>query len=214
MHTQVQLRGILQGRSYIQDYLQAYSKGICGCTNTMFIGRTVFDIVGNFRTDQRYLEDADMWWRIAYRYPTIGFVQEPTAVYHLGVANSLSHRNWGIQVHLNLIERHLVLSEQSGRRPALEHCARRILNLLMRSMLFQARGPDIRLVLDRHGSLFSRKYVRIMRVLIKWPGLIARACHVASGIARALRLRRVPVRKPRHIQRSATTAAREEPTTE
>jgi len=57
---------------------------------SLLIRREVFDQVGRFMPELRYTEDADMWWRITYAFPSMGMVSEPMAVYHVARSGSLT----------------------------------------------------------------------------------------------------------------------------
>lgn len=95
------------GRSWIPDFkaispesregiVQDYFKAACSgpeimWTSAVAVWKEVFAKIGDFRIDIRNGEDADMWLRIALKYP-IAFSREVTAIYYLGTENSAINR--------------------------------------------------------------------------------------------------------------------------
>ncbi|MHC5098093.1 MAG: glycosyltransferase family 2 protein, partial [Planctomycetota bacterium] len=80
---------LLAGRDYYEDYFDAYKAGASGNTNTMLIQKEVLLEAGLFRPSQARMNDEDMWFRIAYRHPKVGYLTTPLAIYHRGVADSI-----------------------------------------------------------------------------------------------------------------------------
>lgn len=76
----------------LPDYLKAAGSGPeIMWTSAVVVWKEIFEKIGNFRTDIGNGEDADMWLRIALKYP-IAFSTEVTAIYHLGTENSAINR--------------------------------------------------------------------------------------------------------------------------
>ncbi|MHC4551242.1 MAG: glycosyltransferase family 2 protein, partial [Planctomycetota bacterium] len=65
------------------DYLTAYANYGYAWTGTLMIQRDVFGVVGAFEPGMKRAQDTDLWFRIAYQFPQIGYVSEPLAIYHL-----------------------------------------------------------------------------------------------------------------------------------
>jgi len=74
---------LLKGYEYFESFFAAFIKDAWGCTDTMLIKKNIIIEAGMFPKGQALGEDLDLWWRIAYHYPKIGYVSEPIAVYHL-----------------------------------------------------------------------------------------------------------------------------------
>ncbi len=66
----------------VQRYFSAVLGGVTFQTSSFVIHRSVFEQVGRFDPDLRSGEDVDMWCRIAFRYPWIGYGVEPSYCYH------------------------------------------------------------------------------------------------------------------------------------
>ncbi|MCF7954853.1 MAG: glycosyltransferase family 2 protein [Phycisphaerae bacterium] len=189
-------REIMRGKDLWDDYFKAFATGVWGCTDTMIINRKAFEEAGMFLTGQPRANDLDMWFRIANIYPEFGFVCEPLAVYYLEIDESISRKQAHLQWHEEFISRHLEIAEEHGRLKAFEPCATFMLRLWMRSMLFGARGKEIRNLLSRFGYLLPWGFRVSMRILTIYPKVTQAGCMAISRIVRALNLRRQVVRKP------------------
>jgi glycosyltransferase involved in cell wall biosynthesis len=76
----------LGSKDYFENYFEAAFKGLCPViTSTMLIHREVFNELGVFDPCLVRCDDLDLWWRITYRYPKIGYLSEPLVVVHLDV---------------------------------------------------------------------------------------------------------------------------------
>jgi len=66
----------------IENYFKVQSAYHFSCSSSMVINRQVFKSVGEFDTSiSQYGEDLDMWFRIALKYPQIGYSSRVGAVY-------------------------------------------------------------------------------------------------------------------------------------
>ncbi|MHC4951910.1 MAG: glycosyltransferase family 2 protein, partial [Planctomycetota bacterium] len=118
--------GLLAGQEYYDDYFDAYRAGACGNTNTMLIRKDVLVEAGLFRPGQPRMNDEDMWFRIAYRYPRAGYMTTPLAIYHRGVSDSTVKTHNHPEIVIELIKRHLKLAEEQNRLDAFRDVARSI----------------------------------------------------------------------------------------
>jgi hypothetical protein len=154
--------------------------------------------VGGFPPGQTKGEDLDLWFRIAYRYPQIGYTSTPLAKYHLDTLTSAVRTLRGPQHHkpVEFIQRHIELARQYNQLDNFIPCARTILKRDIRSMLFEQRKQEITNILTAFDELFSRRYKIAIRLLMISPGLTAAACHTLSRVIRALHLRKRVVARP------------------
>jgi glycosyltransferase involved in cell wall biosynthesis len=192
---------LLDGGDCLDNYFTAYSRGFVGCSDTMLIRKTTLLEAGLFPVNLRIAEDIDLWWRIAYRYPQIGFVPQPLALYHLETPQSGSKQVTDVSLFCNFIRCHLDLSDHFHCRGAFEPAAKKMLRLWIRGMLFDARGRDIRQLLKEFSSLYPGWYRMWMTLLTAFPGATASGCRLISRIVRTLHLRRRVVAPPRQNQK-------------
>jgi glycosyltransferase involved in cell wall biosynthesis len=194
---------LLNGKNYFDDYFSAYTYGFIGCSDTMLIRKNVLLEAGLFPVNLRVAEDIDLWWRIAYRYPQIGFVPQPLALYHLGTPQSGSKQHTEVSLYSNFIRCHLDLSEHFHRTTALEPAVKKMLRLWIRGMLFDARGRDIRQLLKEFHTLYPGWYRMWMTFLMAFPFATASVCRGISRVVRMFHLRRRVVAPPGTKKRGA-----------
>ncbi len=188
---------LLRGKDFLEDYFDACRTGLIGHTDTMLIKKDVLVAAGLFREGQTKANDLDMWWRVAYLQPQIGFIPEPLAIYHLTVPESISKKFNDIELYAELIGRHLDLSRQYNRRQAFEPVAKQMLRLWIRGMLFDARATDIRRLLNEFRNLYPSSYRMWITLLTAFPHTTAFVCRTLSRIIRTFGLRRRVVAPPR-----------------
>ncbi len=191
---------ILGSKPYLDDYLVGCQKEMGGCSDTMVIQRRILMEAGLFAAGVGRGEDLDLWWRIAYRHPQVGFVAEPTAIYHVGVTESCTKKTGEITEFINPLRRHLELSRLAGRQQAFVPVAQHYLRLWIRSMLFDARSGDIRRLISEFPHFYSFGYKVCIHLLTLFPSLTAAGCRLISKVVRTLHLRRRLVAPPRKIK--------------
>ena len=185
---------LLEGKEYSQNYFQALPNSLDGWTGTMLIRRDALFEAGLFRPGQLRGNDYDMWWRIAYRWPKIGCLAEPSAIYHLDVEGSIIRKHTDSSISCELIARHLELADKQGRLDDFRPCAIYLLKRWMRGMLFEEQGPGIRQMLKQFGYLLSAPYKALMWTLTIFPKMTAIACRTIGRVIRLLGLRKQLVR--------------------
>ena len=190
-------RTLMDHLDITKDYFAAYPAGLGGHTNTMLIRKDVLVEAGLFRVEQKRANDLDLWWRIAYRHPRIGFVVEPLAVYYLDIAGSITKPVPRGSLYTDLIERHLVLAGQAEAAGRFGPFISTMLKRWLRAMLFDSQKDDIRLLLQKFPYLLSPSYRIGMTALTQYPGVTAGFLRMISKIVRLFRLRRRVVIPPR-----------------
>ncbi|HSV27877.1 MAG TPA: glycosyltransferase family A protein [Sedimentisphaerales bacterium] len=204
LHSERFLDEQLGQREHFDDFFAAFLKGLMGWTTTFVIRRDALIEAGLFREGEQRYEDTDMFLRIAYRHPQIGYLRRPLAVHHLDVEGSITRRYRQLDLLYAMVERHLEMSKQYGRGDDFRRCARLMLQSTMRGMLFEARSGDIRCILKRFGALISLRHRIIMRTLTIWPDATASACHAMSKLIRAAGLRKTVTARPARAGQSKT----------
>ena len=110
------------------DYLKVYAAGFPAHTNTMIIQKSVLQEIGGFRTELPWGQDADLAFRIAYRYPQVGYLTQPLALVNFRRPGSITEANkYNVEERCRFLTYHLKLSGQFGKRNGFEPCARRML---------------------------------------------------------------------------------------
>lgn len=186
------------GKEY-DNYFDAFLKDAWGCTDTMLVRKHVLLEVGMFQPACHQMEDMDLWWKIASRYPIFGYVHRPLGIYHLNVQGSLMQSRREFSACRKLIQKHLKESEKIGNADSVKACSVMMLKLWMRSMLFDRQADEIRKIMAQFNPLFSPAYKWMMHLLILQPALTARILRLISRIVRFLKLRQQLTRKPQKI---------------
>lgn len=184
------VKGLLGGKEYSESYFQALPRSLDGWTGTMLIRRDALVEAGLFRPGQLRGNDYDMWWRIAYRWPKIGYLAQATAIYHLDIEGSIIRQHSDASISCELIARHLELAAEHGKLDDFRPCAIYLLRRWMRAMLFEGRGQDVRGMLKQFGYLLGGGYKAFMRMLTIWPKMTAIGCRTIGRVVRLLGLRK------------------------
>ncbi|MEN8127779.1 MAG: glycosyltransferase family A protein [Planctomycetota bacterium] len=181
-------RALLAGREFYGDYFDAYKAGVVGYTGTMLIRKDVLFEAGLFRPGQPRMNDEDMWFRIAYRYPKVGYLTAPLAIYHRGVAASIVKTHNHPEIVIELIKRHLKLAEQQGRLDAFRLVARSITKMWIHWSWEDKRAFQIRLLLKEFGFLLPKGYKIAVYLLTVFPGLTLALMPILRKINKVLKL--------------------------
>lgn len=192
---------VLGSKEYFDDFFRTSLPHGCGYTGTMLIKKEILEQVGLFQVGMLHGEDMDLWWRIAYQWPAIGFNFEPLAVYHMNVSQSLTQQRLPHGVCIELIERHLKLSAEQGRDDVFKVTAGGSARARIRALLFENRPEEIRELMERFGELLTRRFKIVICLLLVSPRLTVIACHAISKIVRVLHLRTDIVRRPGQMRK-------------
>lgn len=152
-----------------EDYLYAYRCGFFASTITLMIHRSVFDSAGLFEVGMRRAQDTDLWFRIAYQYPQIGYLPESLSIYHLDTPASSTKINDTIDFMMSLVQRHENLSRQYNRYDAFRPCITQMLQVWTRRLLEQKRHHDAEILLDQFRDYLPARFRREMRFRMSVP---------------------------------------------
>lgn len=161
------------------DYFQAYIEDLFVSTITVMLKKSVFDTVGYFEPGMKRAQDNDLWYRVAYQFPRIGYLSRPLSVYHLDTPASSTKVNDSVDFMIELVTRHERLSKQHGRYEAFLPCIIRMLGTWTRQMVKQKRYTDVRRLLKHFPQYVSGRFQREMRFRLLCPPLTGR---LADGI--------------------------------
>ncbi|MBL7215322.1 MAG: glycosyltransferase family 2 protein [Phycisphaerae bacterium] len=179
---------LLAEREYYEDYFDSYKNGTCGYTGTMLINKTVLFEAGLFRPGQLRMNDEDMWFRIAYRYPKVGYLTEPLVVYHQGTPDSIVKKHNTPEIIIELLNRHIELASQQGRLDVFLTVARSITKMWIHWSWEDQRTFQIRLLLKELGYLLPIWYRVAVYLLTISPGLTLRCMPVLRKINKVLKI--------------------------
>ena len=187
---------VLGAKEYFKDFFRTSLPHICTCTDTMLIKKKILQQAGMFRVGQLMANDIDMWFRIAYRWPVIGFISKPLAVYHMTIPQSISQKCRQFEIKRDLFRRHLKLAAEHNRLDVFKICVGRAVTSWIRSLLFENRPGHIRQLMAEFDELLTRRFKMIIGALLIFPRATAVICHMISRVVRVLHLRRHVMRRP------------------
>jgi glycosyltransferase involved in cell wall biosynthesis len=180
---------LLGGRDFFEDYFDAYIKAAAGWTGTMIVKRDVLKEAGLFRPEQLRFNDEDMWWRIAYRYPRIGYNSKPLAIYHMHVPDSVTKKYKVPQNLDELIANHIKIATEYGRLEQFKPCAEHVLRYWIHQYWFDERIMHIRQMTFRFSEVLPPFYKLVLRLLTIYPRVTSACMPILSKINKVLRLR-------------------------
>jgi len=153
------VESLLAGDDAFDSYFTAHSHYAAGHTDTTLVRRDVLFEAGLFQPGQVRMNDMDMWFRIAYRHPPIGYVSEPTAVYHYDVPDGITKRYRDPAIVAEFIDRHTMLARRFGHEAAFSPCAAKMVGWWIHELLDAGQGRDARMLLRRYAGLFDDYFV-------------------------------------------------------
>jgi len=193
-------KDVLGNKDFFDNYLEAFNQKCHGCTITMLIKKDVLIDCGMFLAGQKVANDQDMWFRVAYKHPQIGFTPEPLAVYHLSVPESITKKYAQIDFLIEFVKKHLELGTKHGYREFMESWAKRLITLRIRSLFFVNEPGKIKQLTDEFGEILDPRFMSLVKVLMISPKITASLCHLISKIIRTFNLRKhitQPPKKPK-----------------
>ena len=185
----------LGNRDYFDNYFRAITEADCQViTSTLMIRRDVFREVGVFDGRWKRCADQDMWWRITYKFPRIGYISKPLAVVHLEaptmatVKLSLEDKR-GEQIR-ELVLRHLELAKAANMSEEFRPLAAKVLTEALKSMLYRGFGSDARITVSQFGNLFAWHWRLGTYMSTIFPNATAAILQAIIYLAHKLRLER------------------------
>lgn len=167
---------------YFDNFLVCFAQGFHAWTGSILIRRDVFENVSLFIVDQPRAEDTDMWLRIAYTYPQVGYVKEPMAVYHRAVAASATKSHMNFHIISDIVDKHLKLSAENGHREDFLPCANCMLCVWIMEMLSAGRTEGLLETVKRYDDILGWRFKKEMYLRVKHPRIAPYCLAVTSCI--------------------------------
>jgi glycosyltransferase involved in cell wall biosynthesis len=180
---------LLDGKDYFDEYFKAFIQGTAGCTDTIIARKDALQQAGMFDTDQPMANDLDMWWRIAYRNPKIGYNPEPLAIYHLHVSDSITKIHRDPEIMSDLIARHMEIAAGLNRSQRFLPCAQHMLRYWIHECILDDRIASVGKLIKRFGPIFPLHYRLVLNLLTIQPKLTSKMLPFLQWINRKLHIR-------------------------
>jgi glycosyltransferase involved in cell wall biosynthesis len=156
---EIKVKNLIGDKEYFDSYFEAYMSSARWCSDTMIIKRCVLQEAGLFLAGQKRMNDIDMWLRIAYKYPQIGYVFEPLAIYHTDVPGSIVKEHKEPENIHFFIERHLAAAAEHNLLDEFRPYAASLLGYWIGAMLQEKKGAAVRKLLKEYGYLYSKYFI-------------------------------------------------------
>jgi len=150
---------LIGSKEFFNSYFEAYMACANGCADTMIIKRSVLEEAGLFLAGQKRMNDVDMWLRIAYRYPQIGYIFEPLAIYYTDVPGSIVKKHKDPENICFFIDRHLSAATEHNLLDEFKPCAAAMLGCWMDMILREKNGKAVRKLLKKYNYLYSKYFM-------------------------------------------------------
>jgi len=172
------------------NYFEAVTSGMALSTITTMVRRTALLESGMFLPGQSWAQDTDLFFRIAYRWPRIGYLHECLSVNHFGRPESITQKNWFlIPQRCDLIERHLKLAAEHGMSESFRPCAVELVSRWLRGYAGQPEA-DVAHMLRRFRNMLPLKLRMEMRMRMFCPRTAERLMSLYSRWKRRILARR------------------------
>ncbi len=125
---------------------------------TVLVRREALIEAGLFQAGLFKVEDNDMWYRLSYHWPRVGYIREPLSIYHVCIPTSVT-RTYNQTYHMcRLVNRNLKISARHNCYEKFLPVATMTLEIWMREILAENRMGEIRYLLSRFGDLLPIRF--------------------------------------------------------
>lgn len=125
----------------IVPFFPAGLAGVNVHTSGLVIAREVFEEVGYFDPELRRGQDLDMWWRIALRYPLIGYCKE--RVYCFDADINPHGNRYNVVGKMRQLSRTLLRARDVSAQAERDYLAFALRHMVLRLCIVRARRMDV-----------------------------------------------------------------------
>jgi glycosyltransferase involved in cell wall biosynthesis len=171
MFNKSKAESLLGGKECFENYLISVTESFPAWTGTVIAKKEALVNAGLFDGDLLLAQDIDLWFRLAYRYPKVGYIAEATAIYNFETPESNTKRFKDVTRIFTIIDRHLELSEEYNCRKDFEKCVYPLVHHWMLTLRREERYDEMKSLLNRYFRYLPKFYYakRIMRAVL--PGV-------------------------------------------
>jgi len=192
------LRKALGDRDYFESFLTTSLKmRFSLAPSTVVTHKEIFEKVGGF--ERIHHADYDMWLRIAYRYPKLGFVPQSLTLMHLdNLDPALMKERFAAKRggHVReLIEHHLQLAKEQQALTEFRPLAAKILRQTLVPTIYHGFKTDARTTVKQFADLFPWYWRCAAYLLTIFPKATSFAAKSGTYLADKLKLERQVTRR-------------------
>jgi glycosyltransferase involved in cell wall biosynthesis len=161
---------LLEGRDCFDNYLNIHAEGFPAWTGTVIAKKEAIVKAGMFNRDLPLAQDIDLWFRIAYQFPKVGFIAAPLAVYNFETPQSNTKRFTDTSHICNIIDRHLKLSADRNCLAEFQRCIFPIVHHWVLILSRQERYGDMRQLINKYRRYLPARYYLRKSIRGLFPG--------------------------------------------
>jgi glycosyltransferase involved in cell wall biosynthesis len=186
------IRGNTTATGYFSNYfLSAAARHCYVNSSTALLHRSIPDEIGGFEEGRRVAEDVDFWWRIAHRYPSIGYEAEPITRVNLDSGDETFgerrlYSKSGKDIR-EIVARHLELAKAHGDEDAFANYASVVLMDRLPEMIYNGFADEARETVRQFAHLLPLSWRVGCRALTAFPKSTKTALHLVARIANDLK---------------------------
>ncbi len=179
---------LLNEKEYFETYFAAFLAGRPTSTITVIIKRQALIQVGMFIPGQKWAQDADLAWRMAYRWPKIGYISQPLSINHFGTPGSITEQNrYLVPQRCDFIDRHLQLAADHNCLDEFQPCAVKYLTGWLYAIIRENPSANVTEMLNRFSRILPKRLVLQMRLRMASPRLVTPAINAWFCLKNAFR---------------------------
>ena len=154
-----------------ENYLQGHAEGFPAWTGTVIAKKQAIIKVGMFNPQLSLAQDIDLWFRLAYQFPKVGFIPAPLAIYNTDTPESNVKRFTNTSHICKVIDGHIKLSAEHDCLAEFERC---ILPMVHRWVLIlsrEERYKEMLTLIKKYRKYLPLGYyvTKSVRGLLPWP---------------------------------------------
>jgi len=168
-HNSIRAEKMLAGKEFFPNYLEACRRGFYITTITLIIRRRMLIEVEMFRIGQKRLQEADLSFRMAFRRPMIGYINQPLAYYNRSGPTTITMTHQELDVLYDVVDRNLALAAKYGCEQEFRSLAAMMIGGWMLKSLKEKQQGRVREMLGRYKQLLPAKLQREMIWRLRLP---------------------------------------------
>ncbi len=177
---------LLAGREYFASFIYAATYHIGWNRCTMLVKRRALLDVGMFEEGLSSAEELDLWLRVAYRWPQIGYVNRPLVTYVWNRPGSLAARPslYRLGIVCGVLDKHLELSRRYDKYDEVKTLVARMIRDRLYDMYRQGQYSELKQLMARYGDILPARLKAKMRFKTACPRLARWFFVVCNSIKR------------------------------
>ena len=171
---------LLKEKTYFENYFHSFAAGFPAWTSTIIAKRDIILQTGPFDPSLPLAQDIDLWFKIAYTHPAVGYIPQPLAIYNTETPNSNVKKFTDISYICNLLDIHIKLSKKHNRHDDFAICVHPIVHDWVLKLTNQQRHADTRHLLKRYRQYLPPSYYLRKNFRALFPAPVACYNTIAS----------------------------------